>query len=150
VIVSASGAVDLERSMFHTDGIAVHIATTQKGRERLVAEGVEQLGTTEVLVLDDSPAVDPGALVRFLRRTLGVQLLLHEGGATLFGQFVADGLIDEYFLTVAPQIAGRSADRPRPAMVWGTEFLPETAPWLRMRSVKQRGSYLYLRYGSMK
>jgi riboflavin biosynthesis pyrimidine reductase len=60
---------------------------------------------------------------------------------------VAASLVDEFFLTMAPQIAGRNLERPRPAMVWGTEFLPETAPWLNILGVKQSGDHLYLRYG---
>jgi len=50
VIVSASGVVDLERAVFRTPGIVVQIVTTLKGRERLIAAGVDRLGTTEVEV----------------------------------------------------------------------------------------------------
>ena len=147
VIVSASGAVDLGRAAFRTPGTNVQIVTTLKGRDRLIAAVVDSLATTEVTVLDDSDLlVAPAAMLKFLRATKGVRLLLHEGGPTLFGQFVGAGLVDEFFFTMAPQIAGRNLERPRPAMVWGTEFLPETAPWLRILSVKQRGDHLYLRY----
>jgi hypothetical protein len=31
-------------------------------------------------------------------------------------------------------------------MVAGVEFLPETAPWFKLVSAKQRGGHLYLRY----
>ena len=34
-----------------------------------------------------------------------------------------------------------------PRLVWGTEFLPEKSPWLRILSVKQSGDHLCLRYG---
>jgi riboflavin biosynthesis pyrimidine reductase len=147
VIVSANGVVDLDRAVFRTSGINVQIVTTRKGRDRLIAAGVDRLGTTEVTVFDDSDLlIAPAAILKFLRTAKGVRLLLHEGGPTLFGQFVAAGLVDEFFLTVAPQIAGRNLERPRPAMVWGTEFLPETAPWLRILSVKQNGDHLCLRY----
>jgi riboflavin biosynthesis pyrimidine reductase len=148
VIVSASGVVDLDRAVFRTSGIDVRIVTTSKGRGRLIAAGVDKLGTTEVIVLDDSDLlVPPAAILNFLRTAMGVRLLLHEGGPTLFGQFVAAGVVDEFFLTIAPQIAGRNRQRPRPAMVEGAEFLPGTAPWLRILSVKQSGDHLYLRYG---
>ena len=44
-----------------------------------------------------------------------MQLLLHEAGPTLFGEFLAGGVMDELFLTVAPQIAERrSAPQTRP------------------------------------
>jgi riboflavin biosynthesis pyrimidine reductase len=92
--------------------------------------------TLNVLTMEGQPA--PELEIRqwlgpkpHLRTTLGVHLLLHKGGPTLFGQFVAAGLIDEFFLTLAPQIAGRIVERPRPAMISGTEFFPDTAPWLK-------------------
>src|ERR1035438_6403929 len=131
VIVSASGVVDLERAVFRTPGINVQIVTTLKGRDQLIAAGVNRLETTEVAVLDDYDLlVAPATILKFLRTKKGVHLPHHERGPTLFGQFVAAGLVDEFFLTMAPQIAGRILERPRPAMVGGTEFLPETAPWL--------------------
>ena len=48
-------------------------------------------------------------VVIFLPRPLGVSLLLHEGAPTLIGRFIADGSVDELFLTVAFQVAGRNA-----------------------------------------
>jgi len=75
-----------------------------------------------------------------------VKILLHEGGPALFGDFVVHGCVDELFLTVAPQFAGRDARRQRPGLVAGAEFLPQTAPWLKLLSVKQSASHLYLRY----
>jgi len=58
-----------------------------------------------------------------------VQILLHEGGPTLFGQFLAAEAVDELFLTLSPQIAGRAAHTNRPGIVQGVEFAPNNAPW---------------------
>ena len=44
--------------------------------------------------------------------------------------------MDELFLTMAPQFAGRSVARPRPALIEGMAFEPETAPWARTRERK--------------
>lgn len=149
IVVSASGVVDLERPMFHTSTIAIRIITTAKGRDRLRSIGAHKLPATELTVLDSSAQlIAPDTILEFLRAQCGVSLLLHEGGSTLFGEFVAARLVDEFFLTVAPQIAGCTPDKPRPTLVSGTEFQPETAPWLRVLSVKQSGDHLYLRYGS--
>ena len=151
VIVSASGVLDLKRPMFKSSAIEVRILTTAKGRDRLHAAGAARLPGTQVSVLEESPdAIAPRTILQFLRNSCGVQLLLHEGGPTLFGEFVAARLVDEFFLTVAPQIAGNHLEKPRPTMIWGTEFLPDTAPWLRILSVKQSGDHLYLRYGNGK
>jgi len=72
--------------------------------------------------------------------------LLHEGGPGLFGSFVGEGLVDEFFLTIAPQLAGRKPETKRPGMIEGVEFLPRNAPWLELVSVKQSGDHLYLRH----
>jgi riboflavin biosynthesis pyrimidine reductase len=149
VIVTSSGAVDLDRAVFRTPGIRALIITTERGGDLLTRAGVERLGTTEVNVMATPyNRIEPISMLKILRAKYGVHLLLYEGGPTLFGQFVKHGLVDEFFLTVAPQIAGRSAERPRPGLIQGIDFLPETAPWLRIVSVKQRGDHLYFRYRS--
>lgn len=149
IIVTASGSLDLQRPMFRTAGIAKRVITTAAGVDRLRAAGADKLPATALTVLEDSSGlITPDAIVKFLHTECGVTLLLHEGGPALFGEFVRAKLVDEFFLTVAPQIAGDSVAKPRPTFVWGTEFLPETAPWLRLLSVKQSGSHLYLRYAA--
>jgi riboflavin biosynthesis pyrimidine reductase len=61
---------------------------------------------------------------------------------------VANGCVDELFLTIAPQVAGRNSQPLRPGFIAGVEFLPEAAPWLDIVSVKERGNHLYLRYSA--
>jgi len=51
-----------------------------------------------------------------------------KGGATLFGHFMAQGLVDEVFLALAPQIAGRTSERPRPGMVAGVHSFRKGRP----------------------
>jgi riboflavin biosynthesis pyrimidine reductase len=85
-------------------------------------------------------------MLRLLYARLGVRRLLHEGGPTLFGQFLAAEAVDELFLTLSPQIAGRGANAIRPGLVQRMEFMPDNAPWLQLLSVKQRAEHLYLRY----
>jgi len=151
VIVSGSGRLDLSRAIFHTPGTRVLIVTTESGKQQLASSGVKALDSTEVAALSDTGGlIDPSAMLTLLRDEFGVRLVLHEGGATLFGHFMAHGLVDEVFLTLAPQIAGRTTERRRPGMVAGVEFLPETAPWFQLVSARQRGGHLYLRYGVKK
>jgi riboflavin biosynthesis pyrimidine reductase len=85
-------------------------------------------------------------MLQFLRSRFAVQILLHEGGPTLFGEFLAAEAVDELFLTLSPQIAGRAARTNRPAIVQGVEFAPNSAPWYKLVSLKQRAGHLYLRY----
>jgi riboflavin biosynthesis pyrimidine reductase len=46
------------------------------------------------------------AVLRSLRAEHGVRSLLCEGGPALFGAMLAEGLVDELFLTLAPTIVG--------------------------------------------
>lgn len=52
-----------------------------------------------------------GAL-RALRREYGVRALLCEGGPTILGALLRDGLVDELFLTLAPLLAGGAPSLP--------------------------------------
>jgi riboflavin biosynthesis pyrimidine reductase len=147
VIVAGSGAVDLERAVFRTPGVKTLIITSPNGREKLASNGLESLPSVEARELDGPGGkITPVSILKLLREEFAVKHLLHEGGPTLFGDFVTHGCVDELFLTVAPQFAGRDLNRPRPGVISGTKFLPETAPWLKIVSVKQRTDHLYLRY----
>jgi riboflavin biosynthesis pyrimidine reductase len=140
--------MDLTRAIFRTPGIRTLIVTTQGGSDLLAARGVGSLISTEVRSLE-GPIVAPASILELLRAEFGVSLLLLEGGPTLFGRFVADCCVDELFLTIAPQLAGRNMSPLRPGLIAGVEFLPEAAPWLDIVSVKERGNHLYLRYSAV-
>ena len=146
VIVSGSGAVDLRRAVFHTDAVKTLILTSPKGAA-LIEKNRAASTSAEVRAIEGKEGkIAPASIVKLLRDEFGVKILLHEGGPALFGDFLAHGCVDELFLTVAPQFAGRDAKRQRPGIVAGAEFLPRTAPWLKLLSVKQSASHLYLRY----
>jgi riboflavin biosynthesis pyrimidine reductase len=147
VIISGTGRLDLTRAVFHTPEIAVLVLTTEAGRRGLADAGVGALSSTAVRVLPaEEGKLLPLEILRILHGEFGVHLILHEGGPTLLGQFLADELVDELCLTLAPQIAGRMQARFRPALIMNTEFGPDTAPWLNLLSVKRGGDHLYLRY----
>lgn len=149
VIVSGSGSADLDLATFRTPEVRAVIITTESGRERLRSKGVEALPSTEVRAIPaTSPVLPAPAILDLLWREFDVRLLLHEGGPSLFGSFLAEGLIDEFFLTIAPQLAGRKPASKRPGMIEGVEFQPQNAPWLDLLSVKQSGDHLYLRHAS--
>jgi riboflavin biosynthesis pyrimidine reductase len=147
VIVTGSGELDLASAVFHTPQTRVLILTTEQGKEKLAQSGSQALASVEVKALPASgKGVAPSAIFTWLRHQAGVELLLHEAGPTLFGEFLAAGYIDELFLTVAPQIAGRSPEHPRPGLVEKTQFSPATAPWWKLVSVRNAADYLFLRY----
>lgn len=147
VVVSGSGRLELERAIFRTPGARTVVITTAAGRDALARAGATKLPSVQIHALDSgSDELDPLAILRLLYAQLGIRRLLHEGGPTLFGQFLAAEAIDELFLTLSPQIAGRSSGSLRPGLVQGTEFMPERSPRFQLLSVKQRAEYLYLRY----
>jgi riboflavin biosynthesis pyrimidine reductase len=147
VIVTGTGGLDLSSAVFHTPRTKVLILTTEQGKWRLSQSGSEALASVEVKAFANAEkGISPSAILTLLKRDAGVELLLHEAGPTLFGEFLAGGLMDELFLTVAPQIAGRVAGHPRPGLVANVEFSPATAPWWKLLSTKSAADYLFLRY----
>jgi len=147
VIVSGSGRLELGRAIFRTPGVPTVVITTPAGRDELARAGATKLGSVQIHAVDASDgSIAPLAILRLLYLQFQVRMLLHEGVPTLFGQFLAAEAVDELFMTLSPQIAGRKADAIRPALVQGLEFMPDCAPWFQLLSVKQKAEHLYLRY----
>jgi riboflavin biosynthesis pyrimidine reductase len=147
VIVTGTGGVDLASAVFHTPRTRVLILTTEPGKQRLSQGGSEALDSVEVKALSTAEKrISPSAILTLLRKEAGVELLLHEAGPTLFGEFLAGGFMDELFLTVAPRVAGRVAAHPRPGLVADVEFFPATAPRWKLLGAKGAADYLFLRY----
>jgi riboflavin-specific deaminase-like protein len=76
-------------------------------------------------------------------RARGVRALLSEGGPTLFGGFLAAGLVDELFLTLTPLVTG---DDEETALVAGGR-LPDLTR-MTVRWVLRSGEELFLRYAT--
>jgi len=85
-------------------------------------------------------APSPAAVLADLRGR-GVRALLCEGGPTLNRALIAAGLVDELFVTLEPLLTGDDAE---PPIIAGGR-LPEVQH-LRLLSVRQVGSELFLRY----
>jgi riboflavin biosynthesis pyrimidine reductase len=147
VILTASGKINLDEATFHTDGLPTAILTTDEGAARIASD---HGNTSHIAVRTTGEAgrTSPEAVLKILARDFGVRLLVHEGGPTIFGQYLAAGMIDEFFLTLAPQIAGRLAPAQRPSIAGATLFLPDTAPWFGLQSIKRARDHLLLRYTS--
>ena len=147
VVVSGSGKLELRRAIFQMPEARTVVMTTPAGWDALTTAGAAKLPSVQIHSLDSSSgALDCLAMLRLLHAEYGIRSLLHEGGPSLFGEFMAAQAVDELFLTLSPQIAGRMSDATRPALVEGTQFMPECAPWFQLLSVKQSAEQLYLRY----
>jgi riboflavin biosynthesis pyrimidine reductase len=141
IIVTASGDVDLAAPVFVDDGPVI-IATTRSGAAR-VGEPPSQV---RVRVLSDGGPLRSADLARLAIDESGGTRILTEGGPNLFGAFLNEHAVDELFLTIAPQIAGRSHEARRTALVEGAAFLPANAPSATLSSIKRSDDYLFTRF----
>jgi riboflavin biosynthesis pyrimidine reductase len=147
VVVSGSGKLELGRAIFRTPEARTVVMTTLAGKDALTAAGAAKLPSVQIHALDSSSeGIDPLAMLQLLQTQYGIRSLLHEGGPSLFGEFMGAQAVDEIFLTLSPQVAGRMSDAMRPSLVQGTEFMPECAPWFQLLSLKESADHLYLRY----
>lgn len=141
VVVTASGALALTHPGLADPELDVLVITTEAGAARLADRPIP----AHVDVRAFGRAVAPGDLLSALAER-GAHLVLCEGGPHLIGQLVEARLIDELFLTVAPQIAGRASHAPRLGLVEGLAFEVDRAPWGRLVDVRLAGSHLFTRY----
>jgi riboflavin biosynthesis pyrimidine reductase len=138
-IVTASGLIDVAHPVLKEGAL---VLTTEHGAAKL---GNRLPGSSQTMVLPGSEGVDLGAAVSVLHER-GNELILSEGGPTLFGSLLAAGLVDELFLTISPLLAGRSHNA-RSSLVEGTELLPSYRLRNRLLAVRSHGDHLFLRYG---
>ena len=143
VMVSASGNLDPGHLGLADLDPPIIVVTTTAGARRL--RDLPRRDHVEIVAVTDAARVPTVALLDLLRER-GFELVLCEGGPTLFGELLAARAVDELFLTVAPQVAGRSERVERLGLVEGVGFPPELAPWARLRSVMRSQDHLFLRY----
>jgi riboflavin biosynthesis pyrimidine reductase len=137
-VVTAGGSFDPTHPVLETGAV---VLTTARAAADIRASVP---GATDVVAVNDGDWVDPRGAVEALRAR-GHELVLSEGGPTLFTSLVAAGLIDELFLTVSPLLAGRSG-RPRLSLADGAEFLPDVRVAGDLVSIRRHDSHLFLRY----
>ena len=133
-VVTRSGTVPTEAPMF------------SEPEARIVVFGPLGLELGRVEAQVEVVELDPGELtlttaMRRLRTAFGIRSLLCEGGPTVFGALLMEGLVDELFLTFAPKLTGGGT---APAITSGPE-LPELRPLKLIWALEHENS-LYLRY----
>ncbi len=144
VVVSASGAVDLALPVFSSGKVQSLVLTTSAGARRLRSQGIPP--SVEVVSAGGGRRLRARALLDALPRSGPDPILLLEGGPHLLGDFLSEGLVDELFLTLAPQIAGRDPSASRLGLVEGRAFAPAHPLWGEFRALSQAGDHLFLRY----
>ena len=145
VIVSGSGRLDLRLPIFASGNVPALIITTTTGAKRLR----EQSGGTSVeirAIRGSATAIPASAILAEACRVGSGKRILVEGGPRLLGDFYAEQLVDEQFLTLAPQIAGRDAGDRRLSLVMGKMFAPGDPLWGTMIDARRGDRHLFLRY----
>ena len=145
VIVSGSGKLDLRLPVFVSGKVQALVVTTAEGAKQLLKRGIPD--SVEVRAIGRSgSAISARAILDDVCRVHPSKLILVEGGPRLLGHFYAEHLVDEQFLTLAPQIAGRDIGDRRPSLVMGKTFAPGDALWGTLTDVRRGSSHLFLRY----
>src|SRR5690242_1754044 len=138
VTLTASGDLDPSARFFDATtgaGPVVYCAAPQARRLQNMLNDIAP-------VIAVPPPVELGAILADLSRR-GVHRLLVEGGARLGREFLAEGLVDELALTVAPFFVGAAA-APRFA---GPGVYPHDPAWpMHLAEVRQLDDVVLLRY----
>lgn len=104
LLILVSGRLDLpwDAPLFGEGG-EILVFTSSEAEPPETARGVE--------LVRHSGSVNLDTALRHLRHKCGVRSLLFEGGPHLHAQMEAEGLVDDFFLTIAPKLSGGEAPR---------------------------------------
>jgi riboflavin biosynthesis pyrimidine reductase len=140
VVVSASGQVDPRARVFTSAEVPALVVTTPKGA------GVLRDVAVPLARSRASGELSARTILSEALKRRPAKIVLVEGGPHLLGDFYAEHCIDQQFLTLAPQIAGRDHAHERPSLVMGKTFAPRRPLWTELLGVKRGDNHLFLRY----
>jgi riboflavin biosynthesis pyrimidine reductase len=137
-VLSGSGSIDPR-----------HPGLVGRTLVRKSEHGAARLGrrlprSAAVVPCGGEPALDPVMAVEALRAG-GHELILCEGGPTVFGALAAAGLVEELFLTLSPLLAGRAGTERRLSLLDGADLLPGRGD-CELLTLRRAGSQLFMRY----
>lgn len=147
VFVTASGRLDIQLPVFQSGEVPVLIVTTPAGAQHLA-----QLALPPGVTVAASGAGDRIRAEDVLAATAragAAGVVLVEGGPYLMGDFLDERCLDELFLTLAPQVAGRDVSNQageRPGFVAGRLLAPQHPLWGELQSIHRGENHLFLRY----
>jgi 5-amino-6-(5-phosphoribosylamino)uracil reductase len=157
VFVTASGSMDPRAyRVFDGDLMDAMILSTAAGAARLQGRSAQ----VPVIVAGEDKIIDLPLAMSMLRKEMGIERLLCEGGPTFYGSMSRAGLIDEKFVTVSPVEIGllvppeqgptplgqASQLNLRPTTFMYPGFTKENAPWWRWMSCRRVGDHQFNRY----
>lgn len=139
--IAVTGSADLPVSgtFFRSGAFPPVVVTTGRAPAGRIA-AIEP--HARVLVAGEE-RVEPQLMMRKLVEQLGVRRLVVEGGPTLNGALIAEGLVDELFWTIAPKVVGGSALR---TMIEGEALPLDRLARLELVSLYHHENELFVRY----
>jgi riboflavin biosynthesis pyrimidine reductase len=146
VVVSGRGPVNLRLPVFASGQVPAVIVTTTQGAKRLLKQKVPD--SVQIHAIRRSEGEIPAAdiLDAVDRVGGGVGRILVEGGPRLLGTFYKERLMDEQFLSLAPQLSGREFGDARMSLVMGKSFAPRDPRWGELIDARRGSKLLFLRY----
>ncbi|MEK7576643.1 MAG: dihydrofolate reductase family protein [Patescibacteria group bacterium] len=140
VLVTLQAEIPLSANIFHASDVRNIIYTIESSVGKLL--NIQKHENTTVKAF--APSEFERKVLVDLKREYGINLLLIEGGPTVWGSFMR--YIDEFFITLSPRLVGNTRAVARPTPIQGVLFDPKTSPKLALSSVKQSDDFLFLRY----
>ncbi|MEO7207390.1 MAG: dihydrofolate reductase family protein [Steroidobacteraceae bacterium] len=145
VIVSAAGSVNLRLPVFTSGKVAAMIITSTRGAKRLCRQKVPAAVQIHAL-RRHSGEISAADILRTVGSCTTGKRILVEGGPRLLATFYKERLVDEQFLSLAPQLSGREIGDARMSLVMGKTFAPRDPLWGRLSDARQGSRLLFLRY----
>jgi riboflavin biosynthesis pyrimidine reductase len=130
-------------------GGEVPLLSEPEARVLIITNSTESIGSpgahVDYVRVAGAPLRLDAALAE-LSGAYAVRLLLCEGGPRLAGTLLAEGLLDELFLSISPQLASGGAAGASALRIFTSEELDPPAR-LELLGLLRSGSSLFLRYG---
>jgi riboflavin-specific deaminase-like protein len=142
IVVTGSGEVPVEEHLVVEDGQEVLILLSDAAPEG-VFERLRVLAPVMKAPAGPGGTLDLAAALRTLKAERGVESLVAEGGPGLNRALISRNLVDELFLTVAPELLGGSAAL---TLLRGPTLRARDRPTLDLASIHLSGDELFLRY----
>jgi|SRR5450631_418998 len=145
VVVSGRRPVSLRLPVFASGKVPAMIVTTTQGAKRLLKQKVPDSVQIRA-IRRGSGEIPAAAILEEVSRVNGGKRILVEGGPRLLGTFYKERLIDEQFLSLAPQLSGREPGDARMSLVMGKSFAPRDPLWGKLIDARRGSKLLFLRY----
>jgi riboflavin-specific deaminase-like protein len=144
IIVTHTGSIPLEDHLVATEEQEVLILLS----DRVPQGEVERLRERAQVMrapADSTGAVDLDRALQAIKAERGVDVLVVEGGSGLNHALISRNLVDELFLTVAPELLGGTAVQTL-TLLRGPEIPARDRPTLALLSIHLANGELFLRY----